>query len=76
MVTNTLAIDFRCRKCNGCHGNVEGQVEKLYEDAKTVTYFSHLCDRIYSGGGFEATGASITRLELLRFRYCQDLLCG
>ena len=48
MVTNTLAIDLRCRKCNGCSENGEDQAEKLHEDVKTVAGFSYLGDRIYS----------------------------
>ena len=44
MVTNTLEIDFKCRKCNGCHKNVEDQEEKVHEDVKTATDFSYLCD--------------------------------
>ena len=35
-VTNTLAIDI---KCKGCHKNGEYQEEKLHEDLKTVTGF-------------------------------------
>ena len=46
-MTYTLEIDFRCRKCNGCHKNHVDQEEKLHEDVETVTDFSHLGDRIY-----------------------------
>ena len=46
-VTNRLAIDFTCRKCNGYHHkNVEDQKEKLHDDVETVTGFSYLGDRI------------------------------
>ena len=38
-VTNTLAIDFECRKCKGCHKNGEDQEEIVHEDVETVTDF-------------------------------------
>ena len=38
-VTNRLAIDFRCRKCNGCHENVEYHPKKLHDDVEIVTVF-------------------------------------
>ena len=60
IVTNTLAIYLKCRKCNGYHKNV-GQEEKLHKDEETVTDFSYLGDRIYSGGGCEVTVTFRTR---------------
>ena len=60
-VTNRLAIDFKCRKCKGCHKNVDDQGEKLHDYVKTVTDFSYLGDRINSGG-CEADLISRTRL--------------
>ena len=49
-VSNTLAIDFKCRKCNGCHKNVEDYMSymKLHEDVETVAYFSYLGGKILS----------------------------
>ena len=52
-MTNRLAIAFRCRKCEGCHENLEDRKEKLHYDVSTVTDFSYLGDRIDSGGGCE-----------------------
>ena len=57
-VTNILAIDFKCRKCNGCHRIGGDHKEKLYEDLETVTDYSCLRDRIYTGGGCEAVMTS------------------
>ena len=71
-VTNRLAIDPKCRKCKGCHKNVDDQGEKLHDDVKTVTELSYLGDRINSGG-CKANVISRTRLELTKFRNCQDL---
>ena len=34
---NRLAVVFQCRKCIGCHKNVEDQKEKLLDDVETVT---------------------------------------
>ena len=72
-VTKRLAIDFKCRKCKGCHKNVEGQKDKLL-DVKTVTDISYLVDRINSGGGFDVAVTSRTRLGWVRFRDCQDYI--
>ena len=76
MMTNTLAIDFKCRKCNGCHINGDNHEEKLHEDLETVTDFSYLGDGIYSGSGCEASVAYSTRLRLVRLGDCQDVICG
>ena len=46
MLTNRLAVDFKCRKFKGCPENVEDQEEKLHDDVETVTDFSYLGDRI------------------------------
>ena len=43
---------------------------------ETVTDFLCLGDRISSGGGCEADVRSRTRLGWIKFRDCQDLLCG
>ena len=75
-VTNTHAIDMRCRKFKECHRNVGDQEDKLHEDVETVTDFSYLGDRIYSEGGCEAAVTSRTRLGWVEFRDCQDLHCG
>ena len=75
-VTNTLAMDLRCRKCKGCHENGEDREEKLHDDVETVTNFSSIGDRIYSGGGCEADVTSRTRLGWVKFRDCHDLLSG
>ena len=75
-VTNTLAIDFKGRECNGCSQNIEYQNEKFLEVVETVTDCLYLGDRIYSGGGCEAVVTSRTRLGWLKFRDCQDLLCN
>ena len=40
-VTNTLKIDFKCRKCKGCHENGDDQEEILHEDVETGTDFSY-----------------------------------
>ena len=42
-------MDFKCRKCNGCHENVDDQEEKLHGDVETVFDFSYLGDRMYAG---------------------------
>ena len=47
-MTYTLAMDFMCMKCKGCHENGEDQEEIVHEGVKTVTRFSYLRDRIYS----------------------------
>ena len=57
-MTNTIAIDMKCRKRKGCHTNVGDQKEKLHEDVETVTDFSYLGDRINSEGGYEAAVTS------------------
>ena len=62
MVTNRLAIDFKCIKCKGCHKNVEDQKEKLHDVVETVTDFSYIANRINSGGGCVA--AVIHRIRL------------
>ena len=72
MVTNRREIDFICRKCEGCHENVEGQEEKLHVDVKTVT---DLGDGINSGGCV-AVVSSRTGLGWVKFIDCQDLLSG
>ena len=51
-------------------------MEKLHDDVKTVIEFSYLGDRISSGGGCVAAVTSRTRLGWVKFRECQDLLCG
>ena len=51
-------MDLRCRKHKGCHENGEDEEEKLHEDVETVFDYSYLGDRIYSGGGCEASVAS------------------
>ena len=61
-VTNRLAIDLRCRKCNGYHKDVEDQKAKLHDDVKTVTGFSYLDKRIHSGGVCEAVVTCRTRI--------------
>ena len=38
-LTNTFAIDLKCRKCKGCHENIDDQKEKLHEDVETVKIF-------------------------------------
>ena len=63
-VTNRLAIDLKCRKCKGCHKNVENQQEKLHEELETVKEFSYLGDRICR---YEAAATSRTRLVLAKF---------
>ena len=73
-VTNRIAIDFKCRKCNGYHENVEDREKKLHDDVKTVTEFSCLANRINSGGCVAAM-TSRTRLGWVKFRECQDFLC-
>ena len=72
-VTKRLAIDFKCRKCKGCHKNVEDQKDK-WLDVKTVTDISYLVDGINSGGGCDVAVTSRTRLGCVRFRYCQDYI--
>ena len=39
MVTNRLAIDFKCRKFKGRHENLENQKEKLHDGVKAVIVF-------------------------------------
>ena len=73
-VTNTLVIDFKCRKCKGCHKNVEDQKEKLHDDVETMTDVSYLGNRTNSGCGCEAAVTSGTRLGWAIFRDSQDLL--
>ena len=47
-VTTTNAIDLRCRKCKGCHKNVEDQEERLHDDVETVTdYHIHAMEYIH-----------------------------
>ena len=55
-MTNTLAIDFKCRKCNGYHENVEDKDDKLRDDVETAINISYLGDRMYSGGGWRWMG--------------------
>ena len=38
-VTNSLAIDLKCRKCKRYHKKVEDQKEKLYDDVETENIF-------------------------------------
>ena len=72
-VINTLAIDFRCRNFNGFHKNVD-QEENLNEDVETVTYFSYLGERNYSGGGCESAVASRIGLGWLKLRDSHDVI--
>ena len=72
-VTNRREIDFKCRKCKGCHKNVVDQEKKLHVDVETVADLSYLGNKIYSGGGCEATVTSRTRLGWIKFRDCQEL---
>ena len=58
-VINGLAVDFRCRKCNGSHENLKDLDKKSSYDVETVTDFSYLGDRINSGGGFEVAVTSM-----------------
>ena len=46
-MTNTLVIEFKCRKCNGSDKNVEDHEEKVHEDVETETDFSYLGDIIF-----------------------------
>ena len=66
-MSNTLAINFKCWKCKGCHKKWRRSGRKLHEDVKKVIDFSYLGDRIYSGGGCEAAVTSRTRLEWVKF---------
>ena len=50
-------------------------MEKLHDDVETVTDFSYLGDRIYSGGGCEVAVTSRTRIGWAKFSVCHDLLC-
>ena len=74
-LTNTLAIDFKCRKFKGNHKNDEDLKEKLHDDVKTVTEFSYLGDRINSAGVCEAAVNSRTIIGRAIFRECQDSFC-
>ena len=49
-MTNTLAIDLKCRKCKRCHENVEDNKENLHDNNETATYYSYIGVRINSGG--------------------------
>ena len=74
MVTNILAINFKCWKGKGSHENVN-QEDKFHDDVETVAFFLCLDDGINSGGRSEAVVTSRTRLGWVNFRDCQDLLC-
>ena len=72
-VTNTLAIDLKCWKCNWCHENVDQK--KLLYDVETMTNFSYVDDIINSGGGCEAAVRHKARIGWAKYRDCHDLLC-
>ena len=66
-MTNTLAMDIKCKKCEECHENGEHE-EKLHEDVETVTDFSYIGDGIYSGCGCQVAETPRTRLGLEKIR--------
>ena len=67
-VANRLVIDFKCTKCKGCLENVDPE-DKLH-DVETVTDFSYIGHRIYSGAGCVAAVTSRTRLGWIKFNEC------
>ena len=54
----------------------EDRVEKLHNNEKIVINVSFLDIRKALTAGCEADEVSSTRLGLIKFRGCQDLLCG
>ena len=77
MATNRLVVDSKCWKCKWHHKNIDDQKNKIKgDDVETVIDISYLGNRINSGGGCVVTVASETRLGWVKFRECQDLLCG
>ena len=61
-MANRFAKEFKCKKCKGCHKNLEDQNEKLH-DVERVTDILYVGDIINTGGGHEAAVTSRSRLE-------------
>ena len=60
-VTQRFSMNFTFRKCDGNNtGEAVKQVEKLCDEMETVQDFTHIGDRMSSGGGCEAAVTAIT----------------
>ena len=52
------------------------QEERLFDEVKTVSEFTYLCDRISAGGGCDSAVTARTRCGWVKLRECGELLYG
>lgn len=75
-VTQSLAKDFVCGRCEKGVGGVVEQEEKLCDEVESVKEFTYLGDKVSVGGGCEAAVTARARFGWVKFRECGELLCG
>ena len=52
------------------------QEEKLCDEVVTVRVFTYLCDKVSTGGGYEATLTASTRCGWVKCMKCSEMVCG
>ena len=75
-VTQRLAKDFVCGRCEKGVGGVVEQREKLCDEVESVKEFTYLGDKVSVDGGCEAAVTARVRFGWVKFRECGELLCG
>jgi len=71
-----LAQSFVCARCSSMAARTVAMEEKLCDGVEIVKGFCYLGDRLNASGGSEAVVTARTRIGLVKFRECGEVLYG
>ena len=75
-VTPMFSRNFTCTKCKDNIREAVQQELKLHDEVETVREFTYFGDRLSAGGVCEAAVTVRTRCGWVKFRECNEMLCG
>ena len=71
-----LNKNFDCKQCRSVVNNFKEPDEILCDGVETVSKFSYLRGRLNATGGCERAVTARTRIGLMKFRECREILKG